>query len=1250
MEFMIVDIQCIDYNPICISDAFVDESFNDLEPERGPPTVVLFGRGTEGSIAVRVPWQPWIRIAVPPGKSAGAFVHNFFPGCSYEIKSLKNFYGYEPSSKDPMVCASHEFVQVSLRSFSSASYAQKKKYFFSGTSWDVVDEGSTWAARFCNDFGITECGWLRAPSKKPSTWSTCTYECECLPLQLVVLQRMDVAPIRVMSFDCEMYSHDGLFPNPAKGDETIVTCATIWDYGGESRIVSIVKKPGLIMMEAFRDLIVKEDPDIVTGWNIYGFDFQFLWNEYKKQDNPYQRGLYTTRFFGTPSTFVERTMASAAKGDNTYRYWSMNGRIVVDLMQIIKDDKKPEDNTLKHVANLFLDPDLGKLDVTPHEMFEAWKTQDKDQMQRVVTYCERDSEIPIALIQKLTYVPTWVELARVCFTGLHAILNGGQQRRVYNVIARFVHNKYAINRRDSGWPNDSEDYEGATVIEPKSGYYTTPVSVLDFESLYPSIMIYFNLCPSTMLLASTGSSVPYDEHTIVHDSGPRHYKFAKHVTGVLPELLRHLLRSRKDVKKQMAAATGFDKFVLNGRQNALKIVCNSVYGFCGVSADKGLLPCKPVAAVTTLKGRLFIDSAKNHVEFNWPGSKVLYGDSVTGDTAVVLKINGIVCTSRLDELHGTWYAYHDKEAMDLVNVQVWTDSGFTPIRRVIRHACKKKLFRILTHAGLVDATEDHSLLTVDSEKIRPADVHVGSRLLHCTSYPTAALAPADVISDENEAWAMGLFMADGSADVYDCPSGSKATWAINKADKSLLGLAASKLPFSTQILDTLESSGLYKLVIHGNEYGCIRKVAQRYRDLFYNAAREKKVPSQILCATPEIQLAFWTGFYAGDGDKEFSRVCQRGKESCTGLAMIAERIGFRVSINERSDKPNIFNLTCTRGNQRKDPMAIKRIRELPLENTENVFVYDLETESHHFHVGPGRMVVHNTDSIMVNWPLKADGSAYTIEQAYDLGTLASESVTKLLQSGDLEGLGGGKLDRTSVRLANEKVECPYLLIKKKNYAAVKWTPGKSGFVSELEFKGIDAVRRDRTKVVRDLSEQILDALMVRADASAAKQILQDGLTSVLDNTIPLDDYILSKSLKGSYASENLPHVAAWSRMKSRGDSGLPPQGSRMPYIITMPKKKAPLYEIAEHPDFVKKMALRPWATYYIEQIRSAVERLLEPTGIPVSALFDAAEDQAKFLQNGTASLKPGKRALVDSPTPKKKQKTASASVSLKSFA
>lgn len=91
----------------------------------------------------------------------------------------------------------------------------------------------------------------------------------------------------------------------------------------------------------------------------------------------------------------------------------------------------------------------------------------------------------------------------------------------------------------------------------------------------------------------------------------RKYIFVKHIAGVLPRLLRHLLKSRKAVKALMAAETDvFQKNVLNGRQNGLKIVCNSVYGFCGTRPSKGLLSCKPVAAVTTLKGRAFIDAAK----------------------------------------------------------------------------------------------------------------------------------------------------------------------------------------------------------------------------------------------------------------------------------------------------------------------------------------------------------------------------------------------------------------------------------------------------------------------------------------------------------------------------------------------------------------------------------------------------------------------------------------------------------------
>lgn len=934
VEFMVVDIQCIDYVPRDVANVFDDDSFNEVCPQdcASGPCVALFGRTMEGkSIAVCLTnYMPWVRYEIPEGKN-DADIQSFLQqerARGYEIKTLRKFYGYDGSGSDPTLPRNFKFLDVRYPTFKAAFFAQRRG------RWPVTDSNQSWVAKFSNELGLVS--WARLTAQLSDTsftrWSTCDLETTCRVQDLVAIERNEIAPLKILSFDCEMYSQDGLFPRAEKGDSTILVCSTVWSYGSsETRVVRT--HPGSQpILETFRDLIVREDPDIITGWNIYGFDFQFMWKEYEKLSRPYKRGHFTTRFAGTPSTFVEKTMASAAKGDNTYRFWSLEGRVPVDLMQIIKDDKKPEDNTLKFVASLFLE-NMDKLDVTPQEMFEAWRTQDPVALERVAVYCDRDSEIPIALLQKLTYVPTWIELSRVCFTPLTTILNSGQQRRVYNVISKFVHNKFAINLRDSGWPaeevlEDDEkrksDYQGATVIEPQSGFYKSPVSVLDFESLYPSIIIYFNLCPSVLVL-NKDLKVPKDTHTITHPlstgTEERTYAFAKHIPGVLPDLLRHLLKTRKAVKAQMNTATGFEKFVLNGRQNALKIVCNSVYGFCGVSLSKGLLPCKPVAAVTTLKGRAFIDAAQTYVETTWPGSKVLYGD---------------------------------------------------------------------------------------------------------------------------------------------------------------------------------------------------------------------------------------------------------------------------------------------------------------------------------------------TDSIMVLWPLKPDGTSLSIAEAYALGDTASAGVTQVLQSGSIAGLGLSVMaeSRFAVKLANEKVECPYLLIRKKMYAAVKHTPGKTGFTSELEFKGIDAVRRDRTKVVRDLSEQVLDALMIKSDVLLAQTILSTGLTKMLRNEVPLEDYSMSKSLRGTYASENLPHVMAWKRMKARGDSGLPPLGSRMPFLITMPKSPVPLYELAEHPEYVKKASLRPWALYYIENIRSVMERLLEPTGIPVSRLFDEAESKAKTIQSGTRSLKDSVDTGITGTwqeSPKKKAKQDTKSGSLKAF-
>lgn len=324
--------------------------------------------------------------------------------------------------------------------------------------------------------------------------------------------------------------------------------------------------------------------------------------------------------------------------------------------------------------------------------------------------------MPLDLIDKLKYLSSLVMISRVSYTPLSAVLNSGQQVRVFNLIVRFISGEYVMNQGDSGWPKpdtstvvdaggaplksagggraqaasggrfggqkrererpwDDEanakkrarpppDYKGATVLDPDTGYHDEWIVTLDFASLYPSIIRFLNLCHSTLLLSPTpallatlrAAGVPIDAHTLDHtiqvgvfeDGSPCYaeskgtYYFVGHVAGVLPRLLKRLLDARGAVKLQLkgakAAGDALMESIYDGLQLALKVVCNSVYGFCGTSALTGMLPCKPVAAVTTLTGRAFIEAVQAHIEGKWNGSDGVTAKVLYGDTYVLLRV------------------------------------------------------------------------------------------------------------------------------------------------------------------------------------------------------------------------------------------------------------------------------------------------------------------------------------------------------------------------------------------------------------------------------------------------------------------------------------------------------------------------------------------------------------------------------------------------------------------------------------
>ena len=470
--------------------------------------------------------------------------------------------------------------------------------------------------------------------------------------------------------------------------------------------------------------------------------------------------------------------------------------------------------------------------------------------------------------------------------------------------------------------------------------------------------------------------------------------------GVMPSILEELLAARKYTRKQIPLQSDeFKKNLLDKRQLSIKVVANSLYGQAGARTSSFYE--KDVAASTTAVGRKLLIYGKTVIEECFYNKLIklddgreiktyaeyVYGDSVTNYTPIIIKHNDkieILTIEEIGEKYGSnkWIKFleHGKENKEycILNYQlfVWTENSWTIIKNVIRHilAPHKKIVRILTHTGCVDVTDDHSLLTNNGNEISPKNVDIGTQLLHKTmSCENFNKCDNNYNIGQEEARIYGFFFGDGSCGKYNCNSGVKASWALNNKNLDMLNYYMELCrkvysEFEWTIYDTVKSSNVYKLSFNGKNYGEKSKFIEKYRNNTYNK-NAKIIPEFILNNSYDIRKAFWDGLYDADGDKDnngYIRIDQKNQISAAYISLLANSIGFKTSINTRSDKINIYRITCTKSNFRKNPDAIKKINIIEY----NDYVYDLTTENHHFAAGVGNMIVHNTDSVFFKFNLK----------------------------------------------------------------------------------------------------------------------------------------------------------------------------------------------------------------------------------------------------------------------------------------
>jgi len=452
-----------------------------------------------------------------------------------------------------------------------------------------------------------------------------------------------MAPLRILSFDIECAGRKGVFPEA--NHDPVIQIANVVTRTGEDkpfvRNVFCLDTCSLIvntqvfefdaeekMLMAWRDFLEKIDPDVIIGYNIANFDFPYLLDRAKHLK--VAKFPYWSRLRNIQSQAKDTNFSSKQMGNRDTKATNTNGRLQLDLLQLVQRDHQLRSYTLNSVCAEFLNEQ--KEDVH-HTMITELFNGTPESRRRLAVYCLKDAYLPQRLMDKLMCLVNYTEMARVTGVPFNYLLARGQQVKFISQLFRkaLEQNLVIPNLRNEG---TDEQYEGATVIEPTRGYYDVPVATLDFASLYPSIIQAHNLCYTTLLNKTLVEKLAMkkDEDYIVTPNGDL-FCTSKVRKGLLTQILEELLTARKKAKKELAVETDpFKKAVLNGRQLALKVSANSVYGITGATVGK--LPCLAIASSTTSYGRQMIEKTKMEVEAKYNiangyshDAQVIYGDT-----------------------------------------------------------------------------------------------------------------------------------------------------------------------------------------------------------------------------------------------------------------------------------------------------------------------------------------------------------------------------------------------------------------------------------------------------------------------------------------------------------------------------------------------------------------------------------------------------------------------------------------------
>ncbi|XP_057373980.1 DNA polymerase delta catalytic subunit-like [Daphnia carinata] len=574
-------------------------------------------------------------------------IHEFV--LEVELVERESMYEYHENKKSPFLkitLALPPFIAATKRLLERGEIVPP----FNRMSYVAYESNIDFEIRYMVDADIVGCNWIELPAGswrlRPQSNVTQVTSCQIevdVAWNKVISHApegewADVAPFRILSFDIECAGRKGIFPEPDK-DRVIQIANMVSLYGTTEAFVSNVMtldtcapiigsqvlsyKHETELLDKWANFVREVDPDIITGYNICNFDLPYLLNRAKHLK--LREFDFLGRVKNKKSAIKETMIQSKQMGRKENKSINIEGRVQFDLLLVLLRDYKLRSYTLNSVSYHFLCEQKEDF----HSIITGLQEGNPQTRRRLAVYCLKNAYLPLRLLDKLMCLTNYMEMARVTGVPLSYLLTRGEQIKVVSQLLRKTKEQGLLMpfyKAEVG-----EKFEGATVIEPIRGYYSQPIATLDFSSLYPSIMMAHNLCYTSLVNPRDKAKLKEDEYI----KTPAGFYFVKASVrkGILPEILEALLAARKKAKKDLAVETDpLRQKVLDGRQLALKISANSVYGFTG--AQVGKLPCLEISQSVTAFGRNMIEKTREEMEARFRvengyahDAKVIYGDT-----------------------------------------------------------------------------------------------------------------------------------------------------------------------------------------------------------------------------------------------------------------------------------------------------------------------------------------------------------------------------------------------------------------------------------------------------------------------------------------------------------------------------------------------------------------------------------------------------------------------------------------------